>query len=142
MPRARHVESAGATSRRAVFAGGAGVAAVILAASARRSQAQDGTPAASAASLPAFPPNEQLALDQIVAEQLGGQQVPGAVAGVAIPGRGAWRSAQGIADLRNAAPITIDDHFRIASVTKTFAATLVLQLVDAGRLRLHDTLES
>ena len=125
MPHARHVGSAGTTSRRAVLAGGAGVAAAFLAAAAPHAQAQDGTPEASAtATLPPFPPDEQLALDQIVASRVGGQMVPGAVAGVAIPGRGSWVSAQGIADLRNAAPIRVEDHFRIASVSKTFTATV------------------
>src|SRR5215207_9579679 len=142
MPHARHLGSAGTTSRRAVLAGGASVATAFLAAAAPRAQAQDGTPAASAtATLPPFPPDEQLALDQIVATRVGGQMVPGAVAGVAIPGRGSWVRAQGIADLRTAAPIATDDHFRIASVSKTFTATVILQLVDEGKLALDDTLE-
>ncbi|MGH3113506.1 MAG: serine hydrolase domain-containing protein, partial [Gaiellaceae bacterium] len=34
-----------------------------------------------------------------------------------------------------------DKRFRIGSVTKTFTATIVLQLVAEGRLRLGDTLE-
>jgi Tol biopolymer transport system component len=34
-----------------------------------------------------------------------------------------------------------DQRFRIGSVTKTFTATLVLQLVDEGKLRLDDTLD-
>jgi D-alanyl-D-alanine carboxypeptidase len=142
MPHARHVGSAGTTSRRAVLAGGASVAAAFLAAAAPHAQAQCSTPEASAtATLSPFPPDEQLALDQIVASRVGGQMVPGAVAGVAIPGRGSWVRAQGIADLRTAAPIATDDHFRIASVSKTFTATVILQLVDEGKLALDDTLE-
>jgi D-alanyl-D-alanine carboxypeptidase len=141
VPQARH--SGGDTSRRAVLAGGAGVAAAVLAAaSSRHAHAQDATPAASAAAGPPFPPDEQLALEAIVAEQVGRQQVPGAVVGVAIPERGSWVFAQGIADLRTAAPISTDDHFRIASVSKTFTATVVLQLVDEGKLSLDDTLET
>jgi D-alanyl-D-alanine carboxypeptidase len=126
-----------------VLAGGAGAAAAVLAAAAApHAKAQDGTPEAGAtATLPPFPPDEQLALDHIVATRLGGQMVPGALAGVAVPGRGSWVSAQGIADLRNAAPIRADDHFRIASVSKTFTATVILQLVDEGKLALDDTLE-
>ncbi|MGH3004898.1 MAG: serine hydrolase [Gaiellaceae bacterium] len=34
-----------------------------------------------------------------------------------------------------------DERFRIGSVTKTFTATIVLQLAEQGRLRLGDTLE-
>src|SRR5215207_3047565 len=44
MPHARHVGSAVTTSRRAVLAGGATVAAAFLAAAAPHAQAQDGTP--------------------------------------------------------------------------------------------------
>src|SRR5215212_2454366 len=143
MPQTLRTGRANPTSRRAVLAGGAGVAAAVLAAAAPHAQAQDGTPEASATTtLPPFPPEEQLALNQIVATRLGGQMVPGAVAGVAIPGRGSWLSVQGIADLRNAAPIRGDDHFRIASVSKTFTATVILQLVDDGKLSLDDTLET
>ena len=34
-----------------------------------------------------------------------------------------------------------DQRFRIGSVTKTFTATIVLQLVEEGKLRLQSTLE-
>ena len=143
MPQTSLAGIPGNTSRRAMVAGGAGLAAAFLgAAFTGTARAQDATPGASAAAVPPFPPDEQLALDQIVAERVGGQQVPGAVVGVAIPGRGFWLSAQGIADLRTAAPITADDHFRIASVSKTFTATVILQLVDDGKLGLDDTLET
>jgi D-alanyl-D-alanine carboxypeptidase len=91
--------------------------------------------------LPALPADEQHALDAVVERLIAAQDVPGAVAGVWIGGRGAWMHAAGIGDLQTAAPITRDDHFRIASVSKTFVATAVLQLVDEGKLSLDDTLE-
>ena len=31
-----------------------------------------------------------------------------------------------------------DDHFRIGSITKTFTGTVILQLVDEGKLKLDD----
>ena len=34
-----------------------------------------------------------------------------------------------------------DDHFKIASLTKTYTATVVLQLVGEGKLSLDDTVE-
>lgn len=91
--------------------------------------------------LPPFPAREQIALEAIVERLVTEQGVPGAVAGVWISGRGAWTHAHGIGDLRTAAPISIDGHVRIASVSKTFVATVVLQLVDEGTLSLEDTLE-
>jgi D-alanyl-D-alanine carboxypeptidase len=103
--------------------------------------AQEGTPtAANEATLPSFSAADQLALEGIVQRQVAAQRVPGAVAGVWAAGKGVWTSSLGIGDLQTAAPIGSDDHFRIASVTKTFVATVALQLIDEGKLRLDDNL--
>ena len=48
---------------------------------------------------------------------------------------------RGIADRDRARPVRAGDRFRVGSVTKTFVATIVLQLVGEGRLRLDDTVE-
>ena len=50
-------------------------------------------------------------------------------------------AARGFADRDAARPMRPDDRFRIGSVTKTFVAALVLQLVEEGRLRLDDPIE-
>jgi D-alanyl-D-alanine carboxypeptidase len=55
--------------------------------------------------------------------------------------RGTWRAAAGLADLRAKVAMRPGLHFRIASVTKSFTATLVLQLVGEGKLRLDDPVE-
>jgi D-alanyl-D-alanine carboxypeptidase len=57
--------------------------------------------------------------------------------GVAIDGRVAWSGASGVA-LDGVTPLNGDSPFAIASITKTFVATLVLQLVEDGRLSLDD----
>ena len=49
-------------------------------------------------------------------------------------------NVRGVADDR-ARPVRAGDRFRVGSVTKTFVATVVLQLVGEGRLRLGDTVE-
>jgi D-alanyl-D-alanine carboxypeptidase len=90
---------------------------------------------------PPFPPEMQAALHQIVEQRLTEAGSPGAVVGVWIPGRGTWVHAQGTGDLATGAPIRVADRFRIGSITKTFAATVLLQLVDEGRLQLDDRLE-
>ncbi|EMD26636.1 serine hydrolase domain-containing protein [Amycolatopsis azurea] len=56
-------------------------------------------------------------------------------------GRGQWSDAVGVRDLSSGAPAAADGHFRIGSVTKTFAATVLLQLVDERRLALDDPIE-
>ena len=37
-------------------------------------------------------------------------------------------------------PLTVANRFRVGSITKTFTATMILQLVDEGKLKLTDTL--
>ncbi|MGE7938909.1 serine hydrolase domain-containing protein [Bacillus paramycoides] len=52
-----------------------------------------------------------------------------------------WGYAAGIADLRTKKPMKTDFHFRIGSVTKTFVATVLLQLAGENRLNLDDSIE-
>jgi D-alanyl-D-alanine carboxypeptidase len=77
----------------------------------------------------------QHALDEAVAEG-----VPGVVAELR-DGRGVWRAASGAADLADGQRARAEDRFRIGSVTKTFVATVVLQLVAEGRIGLDDPIE-
>src|SRR4051812_46121027 len=50
-------------------------------------------------------------------------------------------ATSGVADLRTRQPVAPNGHFRIASVTKAFVATVILQLAGDGRLSLDDTVE-
>jgi D-alanyl-D-alanine carboxypeptidase len=50
-------------------------------------------------------------------------------------------AVSGVRDLSTQAPIRTGDRFRIGSNTKTFVATVVLQLVGEGQLRLTDNVE-
>ncbi|MEV0256031.1 serine hydrolase domain-containing protein [Streptomyces sp. NPDC050732] len=47
----------------------------------------------------------------------------------------------GLADPAGKGPVPLDAYYRIGSDTKTFTATVVLQLVGEGRLKLTDTVE-
>jgi CubicO group peptidase (beta-lactamase class C family) len=51
-----------------------------------------------------------------------------------------FRKAYGFADLENGAPATMDTVFCIGSISKQFGAAAILQLVEAGKLRLDDKL--
>jgi D-alanyl-D-alanine carboxypeptidase len=66
--------------------------------------------------------------------------MPGAV-GLARHGGQAWRGASGLADLDTRRPMRPGDRYKVGSVTKTFTATVVLQLVAEHRLRLGDSVE-
>ncbi|MGO0653603.1 serine hydrolase domain-containing protein [Bacillus mycoides] len=52
-----------------------------------------------------------------------------------------WGYAAGIANLSTKQSMKTDFHFRIGSVTKTFTATVVLQLAGENRLNLDDYIE-
>ena len=49
-----------------------------------------------------------------------------------------WAKGFGFADLESRVPATPDTLYSIASLTKTFAATLVMQLVEQGKLDLDE----
>ena len=67
----------------------------------------------------------------------------GAPGAVVLVRRGAHtrRVARGYADRATRRPMRAGDRFRIGSLTKTFTATVVLQLAGEGRLGLDDTVE-
>lgn len=88
-----------------------------------------------AAGAPSFSPTVQQNLRQVVDAALG-PTAPGIIAGVWVPGRGTWTYAAGLADVATREPAHVQDATRIGSVTKTFVGTLVLQLVDEGKLSL------
>ncbi|WP_370412817.1 serine hydrolase domain-containing protein [Streptomyces fradiae] len=102
----------------------AGLTATALAAPAVAATAAPSAPAASAKPSHAL---TQQALDAVVAEG-----VPGAVA-QARDGKDRWT---GTAGERNG-----NDRFRVGSITKTFTATVLLQLQAEGRLDLDDPVE-
>ncbi|WP_321923785.1 serine hydrolase domain-containing protein [Burkholderia sp. BCC1998] len=68
---------------------------------------------------------------------LASTMTPGAVVYVQSP-QGNWLASFGTAVRGTNSPIPTNAHFRIGSVTKTWTGTVILQLVQEGRLRLTD----
>lgn len=64
---------------------------------------------------------------------------PGAQVAVWFDGEIQFSKAYGFSNLDTQEPLTTAHLFRIASHSKTFTATAVMQLVEAGKLRLDDT---
>ncbi|MBB5120341.1 serine hydrolase domain-containing protein [Streptomyces eurocidicus] len=70
--------------------------------------------------------------------------VAGGVPGVLVQAHdahGTWRAAAGVADLATRRPPLPGDRFRAGSISKTFIATVLLQLAAEGRLSMSDTVE-
>lgn len=66
--------------------------------------------------------------------------VPGVIVGVRGPD-GTWTSGYGAADLVSGEPVAVDSYTRIASVTKSFVGTVILQLAEEGSLSLDDPID-
>lgn len=64
---------------------------------------------------------------------------PGAQVAVWFDGEIQFSKAYGVSNLETGEPLTTSHLFRIASHSKTFTATAMMQLVEAGKLRLDDT---
>ncbi|KOU47581.1 peptidase [Streptomyces sp. WM6378] len=67
--------------------------------------------------------------------------IAGAAAEVADSECGRWKAARGVADRDTGRPMNADDRLRIGSVTKTFTATVVVQLAAEGRIELDAPVE-
>ena len=80
-------------------------------------------------------PSLQERLDDVVAA--------GSVGALAVvrDGHRRWKGNSGLAELGTTRAVPIHGRFRVGSITKTFVATVVLQLVEEGRLRLDDPVE-
>jgi len=83
-------------------------------------------------------PELEAILRVIVAENKEEFGLPGALAGIWIPGKGHLIIEDGLADIETGRPIRKQDHVRIGSVTKSFTITVILQLVGEGLISLND----
>jgi CubicO group peptidase (beta-lactamase class C family) len=68
-------------------------------------------------------------------------RVPGIAYGIIIDGRVAHIGVAGLREVASRSPVDTNTVFRIASMSKSFAAAAILQLRDAGRLALDDPVE-
>ena len=64
--------------------------------------------------------------------------IPGAVVLVRSRDQGDWSATFGTSTLAEATPPSLDDHLRVGSNTKTMTVTVILQLVQEGKLALDD----
>jgi len=110
----------------AVAVGLAGCAAPAPEESAKPSAAAEGVVEFDAATLTAM-----------FEEQAEEMMLPGAVVIVRTPD-GDIEVPYGVTEWGGSTPVTLDDHIRIGSNTKTWTGTVILQLVEDGRIALED----
>jgi len=80
----------------------------------------------------------QQALDALVRDD----HFPGALAAVRKPGGRTRDYTAGVGDLATGSPVPVNGQVRIASNTKMFTATVVLQLVGEGKIRLDEPVDT
>lgn len=81
-------------------------------------------------------------LESFVTDWLSEEEVPGAGIAVVDGGDLAYAEGFGARDLASNAPATPDTRYGVASVTKSFSALAVLQLVEDGDVALDDPVSS
>ena len=80
-------------------------------------------------------------LDKWIQRTMHKNHQPGLAAGLVYDGDLLWGKGYGFGDTSKQTPITLNTRFRIASITKTFTATAILNLRDEGKLQLDDPVQ-
>ncbi|QIL91155.1 serine hydrolase [Microbulbifer sp. SH-1] len=80
----------------------------------------------------------QAALDRTLAELRAGFQIPALAVSVIASGELVYAGGAGYIDEDRQLPVTSETTFRIASISKLFTAQSIMQLVEAGKLKLSD----
>jgi CubicO group peptidase (beta-lactamase class C family) len=81
------------------------------------------------------------ALEQLVRKEQRDKRLPSVAAAIVREGELAWETAVGTADVGAGREATPDTQYRLGSITKSFTAAAIMQLRDAGKLDLEDTLD-
>ena len=84
--------------------------------------------------------SKQDSLQKTLDAQMAKYKVPGAIVGMWFSEQGTWVVGSGKGDKSTGAAPNTSDKVRIGSITKTFTATAVLQLVDQKKISLDDKL--
>jgi D-alanyl-D-alanine carboxypeptidase len=77
-------------------------------------------------------------LDAWIAETVESREQPGLSIGIVYDQELIWAKGYGFADVQAKTPATPSTIYRIASITKLFTATALMQLRDQGKLQLDD----
>src|SRR6266487_3675758 len=101
-------------------------------------QASHSTPPLPTSSKLGDPREVETFLDGVLGKQMRVDHIPGAAVSIVKDGRLLFAKVYGSADLQEGRPVNAQTTlFRVASVSKLFTATAVLQLAEQGKLNLH-----
>jgi CubicO group peptidase (beta-lactamase class C family) len=86
-------------------------------------------------------PTPEQRFSRLVGEAQRDSRLPSLASAVFRAGEIEWSQAVGLADVEAGTEATVDTQYAVASITKTFTATTVMQLRDEGKLDLDDPLD-
>jgi len=98
-------------------------------------------PSAKPASAPMISPSDAeriTSLEQRLEHLRGELKIPALSAAIVKDQRVVWAKGFGFADLEKKIPATEHTSYHLASLTKTFASTILMQLIQEGRVKLDD----
>ena len=98
--------------------------------------------ASDAAHTQSEPPVKLDALDRYIIEDMEARRIPAVVFGVFRDGKILRSGAYGLSNLELGVAATTSTVFEIGSVTKQFTATVILQLMEEGKVSLDDPISS
>lgn len=81
-----------------------------------------------------------LTIDSIVKQQQWASEAPGVAVGVLVNGKVVFQKGYGVQRLNSTQSVGVHSDFHMASVSKPFAATAILQLAEKGKLHIDSTL--
>ncbi|MBK6762849.1 MAG: beta-lactamase family protein [Micrococcales bacterium] len=117
------------------------VAALALTACSSGGDTGDPTSAPPTPAAQTLPAQTTEALETQLTKTMARNNVPGGAVEVCVPGYEDWATAQGVADVDSDTAMTTDMYWPLRSVTKSVTVTLLLELVDEGKVSLDDTID-
>ena len=97
---------------------------------------------AACASPPDTPEDRAQAVDALVRDMMGANDVPGASVAIVHHGNVVYQPSYGVADRTTQQPATDSTMYQLASATKIIAGTAVMMLVEEGRIALDDSVHT
>jgi len=76
-----------------------------------------------------------------IAGEIAAHVAPGLSVSVVCGSQAVWQKGFGVTDLEHGSPATPDTVYAVGSITKLFTATMLMQMRDAGKLRLDDPVQ-
>jgi CubicO group peptidase (beta-lactamase class C family) len=81
-------------------------------------------------------PNPNAELDAFILEEMGTENIPGMATIIVKDGEIVWRNSYGLANVAANVPVTDSTIFMLASISKLFTGTALMQLAEDGQINL------